>query len=261
MPSCRSPAAILPPTIANHLQLSVPPVPDSTAFNMWDDQPINRPDPPAEMPPPTRAFLSQFNRSFTPPALINDPYVVDRKLTVTPFLFGSRPAFKPRNPFAVDPAVERAHHYMRPKQKDAELCPSPRSAPIPDDEEWSSDEDKYHAMDDFVNQLSPLSDLQDGKPANMIANSHKKTYAEPSNGKGLSPAFSFRILEPGSSDNAKPGEREDGRDRVIFDVEHVFDGNEMMELSLGGHQMMTGGRKWSSPQSDRTSGASWDEWE
>jgi len=111
---------------------------------MWDDEPISRPDPPAEMPPPTRAFLSQFNRSFTPPALINDPYVVDRKLTVTPFLFGTRHLPKPRNPFAVDPAVERAYHYRRPNQEtDAELLPSPRLVPVQDDkdEDWSSDED------------------------------------------------------------------------------------------------------------------------
>jgi len=130
----------------------------SIAFNMWDDQPFSRPNPSAEMPPPTRAFLSQFNRSFTPPALINDPYVFDRKLTVTPFLFGTRPLHKPRNPLAIDPAVERAHHYRGLTQAvDAELCPSPRLSPIQDDkdEDWSSDEKISHALGesmDFVHQ-------------------------------------------------------------------------------------------------------------
>jgi len=122
---------------------------------MWDDQPISRPNPSAEMPPPTRAFLSQFNRSFTPPALINDPYVVDRKLTVTPFLFGTPLLHKPRNPFAVDPAVERAH---RLKQgTDTELCASPRVPSVQDDkdENWSSDEEISAALGesaDFVHR-------------------------------------------------------------------------------------------------------------
>jgi hypothetical protein len=206
---------------------------------MWDDQPVSRPNPAAEMPPPTRAFLSQFNRSFTPPALINDPYVVDRKLTVTPFLFGTRPLFKPRNPFAVDPTVERAHHYIRPKQKtDAELCASPRLAAIPDEEDWSSDEEKKALA-------------MSSKPKKVALGSHKNGNTE-TNKSNVIPAFSFRILEPEPSDNAKPDEREDGdgSDRVTLDVQQFF----------RTPQMMNSGPSMNESHSDST-GATWDEWD
>lgn len=109
---------------------------------MWDDEPIKRPPPPMDMPPSTRAFLSPFNRSFTPPALINDPYVIDRKLVITPLLLGSRPLYVPRNPFAVDPAVERVRHYVgSDKFSDIDLRPSPVLAPVLDTE-WVSDEEE-----------------------------------------------------------------------------------------------------------------------
>ena len=109
---------------------------------MWNDQPIKRAPPPVDMPPSTRAFLSPFNRSFTPPALINDPYVVDRKLVITPLLLGSRPLYVPRNPFAVDPAVERVRHYVGcEKFADPDLRPSPVLAPVPDID-WVSDEEE-----------------------------------------------------------------------------------------------------------------------
>src|SRR6202022_4656453 len=73
----------------------------------WDDTPAPRKPLPEDVPPPTRAFLSQFNRSFTPPALINDPYALDRKLVISSLLVGPRSLFIPRNPYAVDPAIER----------------------------------------------------------------------------------------------------------------------------------------------------------
>lgn len=117
---------------------------------MWNDQPIQRKRPPAEMPPPTRAFLSQFTRSFTPPALINDPYAVDRKLTVTPLLLGSRPRFTPKNLFAVDPAIERTRHYVGPEDvSDPDLQPSPKLMSI-NDSEWFSDDDISSLRDDVV---------------------------------------------------------------------------------------------------------------
>jgi hypothetical protein len=118
---------------------------------MWDDQPIQRKPPPVDMPPSTRAFLSQFNRSFTPPALINDPFAVDRKLTITPLLLGSRPLYVPRNPFAVDPAVERVRHYVGSEGvTDRELRPSPVLAPELDTE-WGSDDES------FANSQIPVS--------------------------------------------------------------------------------------------------------
>jgi hypothetical protein len=114
---------------------------------MWDDQPIHRKPPPVDMPPSARAFLSQFNRSFTPPALINDPYAVDRKLVITPLLLGSRPLYVSRNPYAVDPAIERVRHYVGCEEtsKDVELRPSPKLAPLADDD-WHSDEE-YSALE------------------------------------------------------------------------------------------------------------------
>ena len=108
-------------------------------FIMWNDQPVQRKAPPLEMPPPTRAFLSQFNRSFTPPALINDPYAVDRKLTITPLLVGTRPNHAPKNPFAIDPAIERICHYIGPEDvSDPDFQPSPKMVAI-NDEEWVSE--------------------------------------------------------------------------------------------------------------------------
>jgi hypothetical protein len=107
---------------------------------MWDDLPVVRKAPPSDMPPPTRAFLSQFNRSFTPPALINDPFAVDKKLTLTPLLLGSRPLYVPKNPFAVDPAIERMRHYVGSEEfHKPELQPSPTLQPM-DDDEWKSDD-------------------------------------------------------------------------------------------------------------------------
>jgi hypothetical protein len=109
---------------------------------MWDDQPIQRKPPPVDMPPPTRAFLSPFNRSFTPPALINDPFVVDKKLTVTPLLLAGRPLYVPKNPFAVDPAIERVRHYWGCETiEDLDLRPSPKLSPE-SDVEWSSDHEE-----------------------------------------------------------------------------------------------------------------------
>ena len=114
---------------------------------MWDDQPIKRAPPPVDMPPSTRAFLSPFNRSFTPPALINDPYAVDRKLTITPLLLGSRPLYVSKNPFAVDPAVERVRHYVgSEKFTDMELRPSPVLGPVPDID-WVTDDEENCATD------------------------------------------------------------------------------------------------------------------
>jgi hypothetical protein len=115
---------------------------------MWDDQPIHRKPPPVDMPPSTRAFYSQFNRSFTPPALINDPYAVDRKLVITPLLLGSRPLYVPRNPYAIDPAIERVRHYVGCEEtsRDMELRPSPTLPPVPD-EEWLSDDDEFSSLE------------------------------------------------------------------------------------------------------------------
>ena len=108
---------------------------------MWNDKPVKRVPPPVDVPPSNRAFLSPFNRSFTPPALINDPYVVDRKLTITPLLLGSRPLYVPKNPFAMDPAVERVRHYVGSENlSDLDLRPSPVLAPLADTE-WNSDEE------------------------------------------------------------------------------------------------------------------------
>ena len=121
---------------------------------MWNDQPIKRSPPPVDMPPSTRAFLSPFNRSFTPPALINDPYVVDRKLVITPLLLGSRPLYVPRNPFAVDPAVERVRHYVGcEKFADPDLCPSPVLEPVPDID-WVSDEEESYIREDDYKMVS-----------------------------------------------------------------------------------------------------------
>jgi hypothetical protein len=111
---------------------------------MWDDLPVQRKAPLVDMPASTRAFLSQFNRSFTPPALINDPYAVDRKLVITPLLLGPRPLNVSRNPFAVDPAIERVRHYVGCEElTDADLRPSPTLPPIQDQEWISDDEDKF----------------------------------------------------------------------------------------------------------------------
>ena len=121
---------------------------------MWNDQPIKRAPPPVDIPPSTRAFLSPFNRSFTPPALINDPYVVDRKLVITPLLLGSRPLYVPRNPFAVDPAVERVRHYVgSQKFVDSDLCPSPVLAPVPDTD-WVSDEEETGTTENDTEMVS-----------------------------------------------------------------------------------------------------------
>jgi len=114
---------------------------------MWDDQPVQRKVPLVDMPPSTRAFLSQFNRSFTPPALINDPYAVDRKLVITPLLLGPRPLCISGNPFAVDPAIERVRHYVGSGElTDPDLRPSPTLRPV-QDEEWISDDEESFATD------------------------------------------------------------------------------------------------------------------
>lgn len=111
---------------------------------MWDDQPVQRKAPPVDMPASTRAFLSQFNRSFTPPALINDPYAVDRKLVITPLLLGPRPLNVSSNPFAVDPAIERVRHYVGCEDlTDPDLHPSPTLPPIQEHEWISDDEDRF----------------------------------------------------------------------------------------------------------------------
>ena len=136
------------------------------SFKMWDDQPIKRKPPPVDMPPSTRAFLSQFNRSFTPPALINDPFAVDRKLTITPLLLGSRPLYVHRNPFAVDPAVERVRHYVGSGGvTDQELRPSPVLTPELDTE-WGSDDEDFAAAEKDQTSVSParkLSNVLDSK--------------------------------------------------------------------------------------------------
>jgi len=130
------------------------------SFKMWDDQPIQR-KPPVDIPPSTRAFLSQFNRSFTPPALINDPYAVDRKLTITPLLLGARPLYVPRNPFAVDPAVERVRHYVGSEGVvDQELRPSPVLA-AELDTEWGSDDEDFAAAEKDQPSVSPARRLSD----------------------------------------------------------------------------------------------------
>jgi hypothetical protein len=123
---------------------------------------------------------------------------------------------------------------MRPKQKtDGELCPSPRLAAIPD-EEWSSDEEKKTLA-------------SEGKPTS----SHKRASVGTKKNK-VSPAFSFRILEPESSDNAKPDEREDGdeSDRVTLDVQQFFQGPQLMNSGPG----------LNGSHSD-SAGATWDEWD
>lgn len=113
-------------------------------LDMWDDQPVQRKDPHVDMPPSTRAFLSQFNRSFTPPALINDPYAIDRKLVITPLLLGPRPLYVSRNPFAVDPAIERVRHYVGCEElTDSDLRPSPTLPPVEDHDWISEDEDRF----------------------------------------------------------------------------------------------------------------------
>lgn len=123
---------------------------------MWNDVPIQRKPPPVDMPPSTRAFLSPFSRSFTPPALINDPCVVDKKLTITPLLLGSRPLYVPRNPFAIDPAVERVRHYMGCKNViDLDLSPSPVLA-TRSDIEWTSDEEERWARENVENTVRIL---------------------------------------------------------------------------------------------------------
>jgi hypothetical protein len=109
----------------------------------WDDTPAPRKPLPEDVPPPTRAFLSQFNRSFTPPALINDPYAVDRKLVISPLLVGPRSLFIPRNPYAVDPAIERMRHYLGPEElTNPEMIPSPKLDPGHEDE-WFSEDDSF----------------------------------------------------------------------------------------------------------------------
>jgi hypothetical protein len=86
---------------------------------------------------------SRFNRSFTPPALING--VVDRNLNIIPYLLGSRPLYlprNPRNPIAVDPAIERARHYVGcGNTANVEPRSSPVWAPFAD-VEWTSDEEE-----------------------------------------------------------------------------------------------------------------------
>jgi hypothetical protein len=115
---------------------------------MWDDLPVVRKQIPEDIPPPTRAFLSQFNRSFTPPALINDPFVVDRKFTISPLLV-SRPAFMSRNPYAVDPAVARMRHYVGFEDfTETDLKPSPKLPPFVRDDEWSFDDEIWDLDDD-----------------------------------------------------------------------------------------------------------------
>lgn len=112
--------------------------------SMWDDQPVQRQAPPVDMPPSTRAFLSQFNRSFTPPALINDPYAVDKKLVITPLLFGPRPLHVSRNPFAVDPAVERLRHYVGCEDlTDPDLRPSPVLQAAQNDDWFPEDDETF----------------------------------------------------------------------------------------------------------------------
>jgi hypothetical protein len=108
---------------------------------MWDDAPVQRKKVPEDVPPSTRAFLSQFNRSFTPPALINDPYAVDRKMTITPLLIRERQLYYSRNPYAVDPAIERMRHYLGPEDlTNTEMQPSPKLRPVRDVEWFSEDE-------------------------------------------------------------------------------------------------------------------------
>lgn len=136
------------PHLHHHLtpefSLSSIPAPNSSTPEMWDDQPVQRKAPPVDMPPSTRAFLSQFNRSFTPPALINDPFAVDRKLVITPLLLGPRPLYVSKNPFAVDPAVERVRHYVGCEElTDPDLRPSPTLPPVQDREWISDDEDRF----------------------------------------------------------------------------------------------------------------------
>ena len=155
----------------------------------------------------------------------------------TPFFFGTRALFKPRNPFAVDPTVERAHHYIRPNQKtDADLCPSRGLAAISDEEERSADDAKK-------------SLTRDGKPTEVSLSSHEKGRLGGNKDKVI---FSFRIMEPESSDNTKlyDGEDGDGSDRVTLDAQQLFHGQ----------QMMKSGPALNECHSDST-GTTWDKWD
>jgi hypothetical protein len=155
---------------------------------MWDDQPVQRTAPLVDMPPSTRAFLSQFNRSFTPPALINDPYAVDRKLVITPLLLGRGPLCISRNPFAVDPAIERVRHYVGCEEfTDPDLRPSPTLPPVQDDEWASEDEENFTSENKetaVVRYLALLIQIYDnGKSKPSRASSHgNATFGKKANG-------------------------------------------------------------------------------
>src|SRR5271156_15762 len=107
---------------------------------MWNDQPIQRPQHPKDMPPSSRAFYSPFVHSFTPPALINDPYAVEKKLTITPLLLGPSRHTILRRDERFDPALERVRHYVGSEAfKDEELQALPSLEPIEDDE-WCEED-------------------------------------------------------------------------------------------------------------------------
>lgn len=59
-----------------------------STFNhkMWDDQLVERKCASINTSSSTQAFLSPFSRSFTPPALINNPFAVGKELTIIPLL-------------------------------------------------------------------------------------------------------------------------------------------------------------------------------
>jgi hypothetical protein len=95
---------------------------------MWDDEPIHRSSPPtADMSHPSRTFLSPYSRSFTPPAIVSDPYLIDKKLSITPFLLGSRPYHGPKKRhIAKDPVAETLRHWGYGSLESADLEPSPK---------------------------------------------------------------------------------------------------------------------------------------
>jgi hypothetical protein len=109
---------------------------------------------------------------------------------------------------------------------------------MPDEEDWSEDEEK--------NTFAMSS-----KPKEVTLDFHQKENTE-SNKNKVFPPFSFRILEPDSSDNAKPHEREDGdgSHRVTLDVQKLFHKPQMVKSGAGLNES----------HSDST-GATWDEWD
>jgi len=114
------------------------------AIQMWNDQPIKRPQESNDLPPSSRAYYSPFVHSFTPPALINDPYAVEKKLTITPLLLGPSRHKIFRRDEKFDPALERVRYYVGSEAlRDEEVEASLTLQAIEDDEWCDADEDEY----------------------------------------------------------------------------------------------------------------------